>query len=82
MRLATYASEDDAGPLSKREGLQRLLRQASEGQFDGVLVTRLDRLGTPQEAATVFRQLQSHGIKLFDEFGEITEGMIVELDKL
>jgi DNA invertase Pin-like site-specific DNA recombinase len=82
MKAAVYASETDAGPLSEREGLQRLLRQASERQFEAVIVTRLDRFGTPQEAATVFRLLQSHGVKLFDEVGEVTEDLISELQRM
>jgi len=79
MKAASYVSETDAEPLSERKGLQDLLKAASNKEFEAVIVTRLDRFGTPEEAATVFKHLQANGIKLFDEVGEVTEDVISKL---
>lgn len=81
MKAATYASETDAGPLSKREGLQRLLKAASNKEFEAVIVDRIDRFGTPEEITTVFKHFQSNGIKLFDQVGEVTEDIISKLTR-
>lgn len=79
MKAAAYASETDAGPLSERKELQRLLKAASNKEFEAVMVDRIDRFGTPEEITTVFNHLQSNGIKLFDQRGEVTKDLISKL---
>lgn len=80
LRAAAYASEKDAGPLHERKGLQRLLKQASNKEFEAVVVDDIRRFGTAEEITTVYNQLRSHGIKVFDQIGEVTEDDISKLD--
>jgi DNA invertase Pin-like site-specific DNA recombinase len=73
MRAVSYASTPDAGPLSERENLQKLLRAASNREFEAVIVDRIDRLSRdPLELTSIFKHLQANGVKVFDQNGEVT----------
>jgi DNA invertase Pin-like site-specific DNA recombinase len=78
LKAVSYASTD-TGPLSEREGLQRLLKAANNKEFEAVIVDSIHRFGSAEEITTVYKHLQSHGIKLIDQIGEVTDDVISKL---
>src|SRR2546425_319838 len=52
-------------PLGERPQGQRLLRDAAQGKFDGVVVKSLDRISrTPNQVDEAQQVLEEHGVRL------------------
>ncbi|WP_085891514.1 recombinase family protein [Roseovarius litorisediminis] len=65
-----------SGASMLRPGVQRLMDEASRGNFDVILAEALDRLSRDQaDVATLFKRLSFHGVKIVT----LSEGEISEL---
>jgi site-specific DNA recombinase len=65
-----------SGASMQRPGVQRLMDEASRGQFDIIVAEALDRLSRDQaDVATLFKRLSFHGVRIVT----LSEGEISEL---
>ena len=65
-----------SGASMQRPGVQRLMQEASRGEFDIIVAEALDRLSRDQaDVATLFKRLSFHGVKIVT----LSEGEISEL---
>lgn len=65
-----------SGASMRRPGVQRLMDEASRGNFDVIVAEALDRLSRDQaDVATLFKRLTFHGVKIVT----LSEGEISEL---
>ena len=65
-----------SGASMQRPGVQRLMQEASRGQFDIIVAEALDRLSRDQaDVATLFKRLSFHGVRIVT----LSEGEISEL---
>lgn len=62
-----YRVQESAMPGSDRPSLREMLKDATSGRFDAVMVCKMDRMARAIEVLThVERSLQNFGIKLFE----------------
>ena len=65
-----------SGASMRRPGVQRLMDEASRGNFDVIVAEALDRLSRDQaDVATLFKRLSFHGVRIVT----LSEGEISEL---
>jgi site-specific DNA recombinase len=65
-----------SGASMQRPGVQRLMTEASRGNFDIIVAEALDRLSRDQaDVATLFKRLSFHGVRIVT----LSEGEISEL---
>ncbi len=73
---AVFSDMAISGASMQRPGVQNLMDQASQGNFDIVMTEALDRLSRDQaDVATLFKRLSFHGVRIIT----LSEGEINEL---
>ena len=73
--IDTYSDREISGASLMRGGIQRLLADAANRQFDLVIAEGLDRLSRNQaDIAQVHQQLRFHGVQIYTSAeGEVSE---------